>query len=136
MGVTIEEVLRALLSNWYNIIYTVELDGDRIQTMSPGKKAIVLLKLLISLADAECPILIDQPEDDLDNRSIYDELVYYNNLDIPSAGRRYPYGDVPGRRHDGSSDAYIRIPCNIQRNDYLSASSVCKTISEVFLFCH
>lgn len=76
-GVTIEEVLRALLSNWYNIIYTVELDGDRIQTMSPGKKAIVLLKLLISLADAECPILIDQPEDDLDNRSIYDELVYF-----------------------------------------------------------
>ena len=76
-GVTVEEVLRAVLSNWYNIIYTVELDGDTIQTMSPGKKAIVLLKLLISLADAECPILIDQPEDDLDNRSIYDELVNF-----------------------------------------------------------
>lgn len=74
-GNTIEEALRSILSNWYNIVYTVELDNDKIQTMSPGKKALVLLKLLISLADAECPILIDQPEDDLDNRSIYDELV-------------------------------------------------------------
>lgn len=79
-GFSIEEVLRAILSNWYNIIYTVELDGDTIQTMSPGKKAIVLLKLLITLADAECPILIDQPEDDLDNRSIYRELVNFIEL--------------------------------------------------------
>ena len=43
--------------------------------MSPGKKALVLLKLLISMADSKCPILIDQPEDDLDNRSIFDELI-------------------------------------------------------------
>ena len=76
-SVTIEEALRAILSNWYNIIYTIELDNDKIQTMSPGKKALVLLKLLINLADADCPILIDQPEDDLDNRSIYYELVNF-----------------------------------------------------------
>jgi len=74
-GNSIEEVLRSILSNWYNIVYTVELDNDKVQTMSPGKKALVLLKLLINLADSDCPILIDQPEDDLDNRSIYDELV-------------------------------------------------------------
>lgn len=74
-SVTIEEALRGILSNWYNIIYTIELDEDKIQTMSPGKKALVLLKLLINLADSDCPILIDQPEDDLDNRSIYYELV-------------------------------------------------------------
>ncbi|MDE6504807.1 MAG: hypothetical protein K2L42_02950 [Clostridia bacterium] len=72
---TLEEALRGILSNWYNIIYTIELDEDKIQTMSPGKKALVLLKLLINLADSDCPILIDQPEDDLDNRSIYYELV-------------------------------------------------------------
>ena len=43
--------------------------------MSPGKKALVLLKLLINLAESKCPILIDQPEDDLDNRSVFIELV-------------------------------------------------------------
>ena len=45
--------------------------------MSPGKKAIILLKLLISLAESNCPILIDQPEDDLDNRSIYNDLASF-----------------------------------------------------------
>ncbi len=45
--------------------------------MSPGKKALVLLEMLISLEDGKCPILIDQPEDDLDNRSIYNDLVQY-----------------------------------------------------------
>ncbi len=45
--------------------------------MSPGKKALVLLELLISLEDSKCPMLIDQPEDDLDNRSIYYDLVQF-----------------------------------------------------------
>ena len=50
-------------------------DNDLIDDMSPGKKALVLLKMLINLAESKCPILIDQPEDDLDNRSIFDELI-------------------------------------------------------------
>jgi hypothetical protein len=45
--------------------------------MSPGKKSSVLLKLLIQLDNSLCPILLDQPEDDLDNRSIYDDLVNF-----------------------------------------------------------
>jgi hypothetical protein len=43
--------------------------------MSDGKKAFVILKLLLEFSDKECPILIDQPEDSLDNRAIYNELV-------------------------------------------------------------
>ena len=42
-----------------------------------GKKSFVLLKLLIELDNSKCPILLDQPEDDLDNRSIYDDLVSF-----------------------------------------------------------
>lgn len=49
-------------------------DGDQLSEMSPGKKGLVLLELLIELERDNCPILIDQPEDDLDNRSIYEEL--------------------------------------------------------------
>lgn len=69
-----EETLRTILSDWYNTTYNVEMGGDTIGSMSPGKKALVLLKMLIKLEDSKCPILIDQPEDDLDNRSIYREL--------------------------------------------------------------
>lgn len=72
-----EDVLRELFNNWYNTRYQVEMDGDTLDMMSPGKKALVLLKILVSLAESKCPILIDQPEDDLDNRSIYRELVNF-----------------------------------------------------------
>lgn len=76
-GYTVESALREILSDWYNIDYVVRMDNDDIQDMSPGKKALVLLRLLISLAESRCPILIDQPEDDLDNRSIFDELIRF-----------------------------------------------------------
>jgi len=72
---TVESALRIILADWYNTTYSVKMDGDTIDVMSPGKKALVLLKLLISLANSKCPILIDQPEDDLDNRSIFDDLI-------------------------------------------------------------
>lgn len=75
VGHTIESILRDINDDWYNIKYKVVMDNDNIDVMSPGKKALVLLKLLIDLAESKCPILIDQPEDDLDNRSVFDELI-------------------------------------------------------------
>jgi hypothetical protein len=70
-----EQTLRNILDDWYNIKYVVKMGNDSIDVMSPGKKALVLLQLLIDLADSDCPILIDQPEDDLDNRSIFEQLI-------------------------------------------------------------
>lgn len=75
VGHNIESILRDIHDDWYNIKYKVVMDNDNIDVMSPGKKALVLLKLLIDLAESKCPILIDQPEDDLDNRSVFDELI-------------------------------------------------------------
>jgi len=54
-------------------------DSDRDETwqevseVSPGQRATALLAL--ALAGGSEPLLIDQPEDDLDNRYIYDEVV-------------------------------------------------------------
>lgn len=45
--------------------------------MSEGKASFVLLRLILDFENADCPILIDQPEDDLDNRAIYTDLVKY-----------------------------------------------------------
>ena len=67
--------MRDINDDWYNIKYKVVMDNDNIEVMSPGKKAFVLLRLLIDLAESKCPILIDQPEDELDNRSVFDELI-------------------------------------------------------------
>ena len=76
-GYTLYNALQQIFKDWYNIHYIVKSGNDVIDEMSPGKKALVLLELLINLEDSKCPILIDQPEDDLDNRSIYDDLVQY-----------------------------------------------------------
>lgn len=51
-------------------------ENDSLDKMSPGKRAIVVLELLLEKsANSKNPILIDQPEDNLDNRSISTELV-------------------------------------------------------------
>lgn len=76
-GFSCETALRSILDNWYNVTYNVKMGDDLIDEMSPGKKALVLLKLLISLAESKSPILIDQPEDDLDNKSISDDLITF-----------------------------------------------------------
>ena len=51
-------------------------EEDDLSKMSPGKRAIVVLELLLEGNSLDrFPILIDQPEDNLDNRSISTELV-------------------------------------------------------------
>lgn len=76
-GVTNKEAITSLFNNWFMHDYKVTFQNDDISDMSPGKKSFVLLRLLIDLDDSQCPILIDQPEDDLDNRSIYNQVVKF-----------------------------------------------------------
>jgi hypothetical protein len=60
---------------WHEIDYDIVYEDDSFAQMSEGKRAFVVLKLLLEFSDKKCPILIDQPEDDLDNRAIFKELV-------------------------------------------------------------
>jgi energy-coupling factor transporter ATP-binding protein EcfA2 len=52
-------------------------DGTRdyrpLERLSPGQKSTAILLMIMQASDA--PLLIDQPEDDLDNRFIYDDVV-------------------------------------------------------------
>lgn len=76
-GFSNKEIVTGLLKNWFAHNFKVEYLGDQLIDMSPGKKSFVLLRLLIDLDNSKCPILIDQPEDDLDNRSIYNQVVKF-----------------------------------------------------------
>ena len=80
------QALLEIFGDWYNVHYIVRSGNDDIESMSPGKKALVLLEMLISLEDNRCPILIDQPEDDLDNRSIENDLIPKDRNGIPLSG--------------------------------------------------
>lgn len=56
----------------YEILY----DGIDIRKLSPGTRGIVLLLLYLALDDADDrPLIIDQPEENLDPKSVFDELV-------------------------------------------------------------
>jgi ABC-type lipoprotein export system ATPase subunit len=72
-----KEAVAKLFENRFDIHYDIIQDNDCLSTMSQGKKSLVLLQLLIEMDNSKCPILLDQPEDDLDNRSIYNELVKF-----------------------------------------------------------
>jgi len=69
--------IKKLLEDWFSLKTVMNYEGDPIEHMSDGKKAFVLLKLLINIDNSSYPIIIDQPEDSLDNRSIYNELTTY-----------------------------------------------------------
>lgn len=59
-----------------SIEYGIEYDKLDIRKLSPGTRGIVLLLLYLALDNEDDrPLIIDQPEENLDPRSIYDELV-------------------------------------------------------------
>lgn len=56
--------------------YSIRYSGVDIQSLSPGTKGIVLLLLYLVIDRQDNrPLIIDQPEENLDPQSIYDELV-------------------------------------------------------------
>jgi energy-coupling factor transporter ATP-binding protein EcfA2 len=58
------------------INYSIDYDGIDIRKLSPGTRGIVLLLLYLALDDADDrPLIIDQPEESLDPKSVFDELV-------------------------------------------------------------
>ena len=57
--------------------WDITYKNDTIHKMSTGKASLVLLKVMIKLSEIKGPILIDQPEDNLDNRSVTNELIEY-----------------------------------------------------------
>ena len=73
-GISEEEITRRLLTDCFSVNYTISYKGDEVIHMSPGKRGLVLLNLVLHLSNATHPILIDQPEDNLDNRTIYEQL--------------------------------------------------------------
>ncbi|AJT41122.1 hypothetical protein [Psychromicrobium lacuslunae] len=75
-------VTAEVLSVTKEVRFSAELDGDRIggftrSSMTPGKQALFALTLILNESQEPWPLLVDQPEDDLDSRSIYETIVPY-----------------------------------------------------------
>lgn len=59
------------------ISYSIEYDGVAIEQLSPGTRGIVLLLLYLAIdAEDDRPLIVDQPEENLDPKSVFDDLVH------------------------------------------------------------
>lgn len=72
----------ARIANWLDdtthvaVRYGIQYDLVDIEQLSPGTRGIVLLLLYLSIDQTDNrPLIIDQPEENLDPKSVFDELV-------------------------------------------------------------
>ena len=73
-----------LVQNFYNYIYSLDYlkpkyilrwAGKDLSQLSPGERGTVLLIFYLFISRDETPLVIDQPEENLDNETIYGVLV-------------------------------------------------------------
>ncbi len=55
--------------------YSLKLDSKELPQLSPGERGILLLIFYLLIDKDDCPLIIDQPEENLDNQSVYELLV-------------------------------------------------------------
>ena len=71
-SVSMSEYYDAVFARFFKVGFSVEYAGKPLDELSMGERAVILLKILLALGDS--PLLIDQPEEHLDNRFIFDDL--------------------------------------------------------------
>lgn len=60
---------------YVGVSFKLKMGGRDLEELSPGERGIVLLIFYLALSQNSTPIIIDQPEDNLDNQSVYNKLV-------------------------------------------------------------
>ncbi len=60
---------------YLNERYELKFSGKSIQHLSPGERGASLIVFYLLLDNDNIPLIIDQPEDNLDNQSVYEVLV-------------------------------------------------------------
>lgn len=74
---SVQSAVKIVLDDYFFDYWEINYKNDKLGEMSTGKASFVILMLIIGLSKSKAPILIDQPEDNLDNRSITTDLVNY-----------------------------------------------------------
>lgn len=61
--------------DYIDVNFKLKMGGRDLTELSPGERGIVLLIFYLALSKESKPIIIDQPEDNLDNQSVFSKLV-------------------------------------------------------------
>jgi hypothetical protein len=79
--------------------YSVRYNNTAIEKLSPGTRGIVLLLLYLVLDRGDRrPLIIDQPEENLDPQSVFSELAAAGGTHAPPSDRRHAQRE-PGDQH-------------------------------------
>lgn len=81
-GVTNRDILEWLYETEHiRLSYGLKYNGTELEKLSPGTKGIVLLILYLGMDVGDTrPLIVDQPDENLDNESIYELLTEYFKL--------------------------------------------------------
>lgn len=74
-----KDVLQWLFSTAHiKMMYGMKYDGVTLNKLSPGTKGVILLMLYLEMDKADNrPLIVDQPEENLDNESVFNILTRY-----------------------------------------------------------
>lgn len=109
-------------------------DYRELDSLSPGQKSTAIL--LLVMQESEDPLLIDQPEDDLDNRFIYDDvvkrlkaaklerqfLIATHNANIPVLGDAEQIVTLDAEERGGAVTSFVRAHGSIDAEDVRAAA--------------
>ena len=85
----IDQIPEERLKEFYNYVFSIEyiepvyklkLAGKDLKLLSPGERGALLIVFYLMLEKDNVPLLIDQPEENLDNESIYEVLTNFIKL--------------------------------------------------------
>jgi len=75
-GATVQEVYDYVFSlEFLSPIYNLQWDGKGLEQLSPGERGNLLLIFYLLVDQDDIPLVIDQPEENLDNQTVYKTLV-------------------------------------------------------------
>lgn len=81
-----DQIKAGKILDFYNFLYSLDylkpsyslkMDRKDLTELSPGEKGALLLIFYLLLDSSNIPLIMDQPEDNLDNQSVYSILVSY-----------------------------------------------------------
>lgn len=77
-GVEVNELYDFIYNaDYLQPVYNLKLGNKTLQELSPGERGALLLIFYLILDNDDIPLIIDQPEENLDNESVYHILVHF-----------------------------------------------------------
>ena len=77
-GIEIRDLYNYIFNyDYLQPVYNLKLGFKTLQELSPGERGALLLIFYLILDNDDIPLIIDQPEENLDNESVYHILVHF-----------------------------------------------------------